>query len=324
MADQIWVLCEQRDGRPLPASLELVSAARRFAATVVGFSWGRQVADTATVLGAHGLGRLVDLGDLDDALPGARVAAALGEAFSSSPTRPDALFVAMTYDGRDIAARLSARIDRPVLTNVVGLSEGVAGFESEHAISGGAKVARARFTGPGPGIFVIRPKSFAASSDAGAGPAELESAPAPGQGATDAARITARHVDERSGPSLDEANVVVSGGRGLGDRANYGRVEQLAKLLKGAPGASRAIVDAGWVPYAYQVGQTGKTVKPDVYIACGISGATQHLIGMKGSKRVIAINKDATAPIFAAADLGVVGDVNAILPRLIEELEARA
>lgn len=324
MAARIWVLCEQRGGAPLSSVLELVSAARRSGATVEGFSWGPGAADTAASLGAHGVSRLFDLGDPGEALAGARVAAGLAEAVESAETRPDALFVAMTYDGRDVAGRLSARLDLPVLANVVGLAETDAGFVTEHEISGGSQVARARFTGPGPGIFLVRPKTFVAEPVAGAAPAEVVARPVGDQGPADAARVIARHVDERTGPSLDEASVVVSGGRGLGQKENYERVEQLARLLNGAPAATRAIVDAGWVPYAYQVGQTGKTVKPEVYLACGISGATQHLIGMKGARHVIAINKDEAAPIFSVADLGIVGDVNAILPRLIDALEARA
>ena len=148
-------------------------------------------------------------------------------------------------------------------------------------------------------------------------------APVPDVGASGAARVVATHIEEHHGPKLDEADIVVSGGRGLGEAAKYDLIEQLAKVLKGAPGASRAIVDAGWVPYSYQVGQTGKVVKPTVYIAAGISGATQHMVGMKGAKNIIAINKDKEAPIFGVADLGIVGDVHKVLPKLIDALENR-
>jgi len=189
-------------------------------------------------------------------------------------------------------------------------------------VFGGSHIVTARFTGAGPAIFVIRAKSFAAEPAGGAA-ASVVPASVPDLSSTNTAKVVERHVEERSGPKLDEAAVVVSGGRGLGEASNYALIEELAKLLHGAAGASRAIVDAGWVPYSHQVGQTGKTVKPTVYVACGISGATQHMVGMKSAKNIIAINKDQDAPIFSIADLGVVGDVHKVLPALIEALKAK-
>src|SRR5439155_7720496 len=171
-------------------------------------------------------------------------------------------------------------------------------------------------------LVLVRPKSFAAE-ESGGDAASVVSVAVPDAGAAGAARVLERHVEEATGPKLDEAPVVVSGGRGLGSAEKYEMVETLAKLLKGAPGASRAIVDAGWVPYSHQVGQTGKVVKPAVYIALGISGATQHMVGMKGSKNIIAVNKDAEAPIFSISDLGIVGDVHKVVPKLIEALQAK-
>jgi electron transfer flavoprotein alpha subunit len=234
---------------------------------------------------------------------------------------PDAILIPTSYDGRDIAGRLSARLDRPVLTNVMGLSD-EGGLVTEHAVFGGSQTVKAHFTGAGPGIIVVRAKSFVAEASGGA-PASVVAAPSGDTGASGLAKITASHVEERTGPKLEEAAVVVSGGRGLGEADQYALIEETAKLLHGAAGASRAIVDAGWVPYSHQVGQTGKTVKPTVYIACGISGATQHMVGMKGSKNIVAINKDPDAPIFQIADFGVVGDVHKVLPALIEQLKAR-
>jgi len=326
--DRIWVLAEQSDGSPLGIVLELLTAARSLVGDgghVEAFTWGSGGAGAAGVLGEYGATRVYDAGDIGDSLPGPRVAAAIATQIEADPSAtPEAVFVGTTYDGRDIAGRLSARLDRPVLTNIIGLESDAGTLISEHGIFGGSQVLKARFTGEGPGIFVVRAKSFAAEPAAGAGAApEVVPVELPETGATDGAKITSRHAEAQSGPKLDDAPVVVSGGRGLGAAESYAMVEELAKLLKGAAGASRAIVDAGWVPYSRQVGQTGKTVKPTVYIACGISGATQHMVGMKGSKNIIAVNKDQDAPIFSIADLGVVGDVHKVLPKLIDAIKAR-
>ncbi len=319
--DKIWVLAEVADGAPITTSLELISQARTLAGTVEAVAWGDGTAAVAPTLGEYGVTTVYDVGDLAGALPGVPVAAAIAAAVEAG-NGPDAILFPATYDGRDIAGRLSVKLDRPVLTNVVGLVAADGGLVSEHAIFGGSQILSAKFTADGPQIFVVRAKSFAAEPSGGS-PASVVAAPAPDTGATNAAKIVARHVEERTGPKLDEADVVVSGGRGLGEKDQYSLIEELATLLHGAPGASRAIVDAGWVPYSHQVGQTGKTVKPTVYVACGISGATQHLVGMKNSKNIVAINKDQDAPIFSVADLGIVGDVHKVLPQLIEALKAR-
>ncbi|MEO9180692.1 MAG: electron transfer flavoprotein subunit alpha/FixB family protein, partial [Acidimicrobiales bacterium] len=314
----IWVVVEPSNGSFTTTSLELLTQARSLATTVSAITWG-DGASLAAQAGEYGATTLYDVGNLNGGLPGVPVASAIAALVASST--PDAILIPTSYDGRDIAGRLSARLDRPVLTNVTGLTEND-GLVSEHPIFGGGQTVKARFTGEGPGILVIRAKSFVPES-AGGTAAAVVSAPFGDLGSTGAAQIAATHVEEREGPKLEEAAVVVSGGRGLGEVGNYALIEQTAKLLNGAPGASRAIVDAGWVPYSHQVGQTGKTVKPTVYIACGISGATQHMVGMKGSKNIVAINKDPDAPIFQIADFGIVGDALKVLPALIEALKAR-
>jgi electron transfer flavoprotein alpha subunit len=317
----IWVFAQVVDGVPTSGTLELVTKARSLDAAVTAFVGG-DATSAASALGEYGVSKIYATGDLAGALPGAAVAAAM-KAVIDGGDQPDAILFPQNYEGRDVVSRLSVKLDRTVLTNSVDIAVDGDAVTVTTPIFGGNTLVSTTFTGPAPFLAAFRPKSFVPESASGP-PAEVVGAPVPDLGSTGGAVVTAVHVEESSGPKLDEADVVVSGGRGLGEADKFDMVESLAKLLKGAPGASRAIVDAGWVPYSYQVGQTGKVVKPKVYIAAGISGATQHMVGMKGSKNIIAINKDKEAPIFAVADLGIVGDVHKVLPKLIEALQARS
>jgi len=318
----IWVFAETNQaGEASNATLELLTKANTLGGTVTAFVNGT-AGDAAAAFADHGAAKIYETGDLSGALPGAAVSAAM-KAVIDGGDSPDLVMFPQNYEGRDVMARLSVKLDRTVLTNSVDISVDGDAVNVTTPIFGGAKMVTSTFTGEMPFLAAFRPKSFEPAGGAGAA-GDVSAAPVPDLGATGGATVNAVHVEETSGPKLDEAAVVVGGGRGLGEAEKFDMVETLAKLLKGAPGASRAIVDAGWVPYSYQVGQTGKVVKPTVYIAAGISGATQHMVGMKGSKNIIAINKDKEAPIFGVADLGIVGDVHKVMPQLIAALEARS
>jgi electron transfer flavoprotein alpha subunit len=220
-----------------------------------------------------------------------------------------------------VAGRLAAKLDVPVIAN--GLDVAANGEVSvQSSIFGATQDVTTAFEAKKPAIALIRPKSFAAESGGG-GPATVSPIVADIAEQHRGVKVKEHREEAASGPKLEEAPIVISGGRGLGDPKNFELLDQLAALVGGAVGASRAVVDAGWVPYSMQVGQTGKTVKPTVYIACGISGAMQHTVGMKSAKTIIAINRDGDAPIFKLADLGVVGDALKILPQVIEEIKAR-
>ena len=320
----IWVFAQESNGAAITGSLELLTKARSVAAgvggTVTAFVGGDASAIAGT-LGEYGATKVYATGDLGGKLPGVAVAAAM-KAVIDGGDSPDLIMFPQNYEGRDIMSRLSVQLDRTVITNNVDIANDGESVKVTTPIFGGNTLVTTKFAGAGPHLAAFRPKSFTAESAGGAAP-EVVAAAVPELGATGTAVVNAVHVEEHSGPKLDEAAIVVSGGRGLGEAEKYTMIEELAKLLKGAPGASRAIVDAGWVPYSYQVGQTGKVVKPGVYIAAGISGATQHMVGMKGAKNIIAINKDKEAPIFGIADLGIVGDIHKVLPKLIEALKSR-
>ena len=318
---KIWVYAQADEGKVSTITLELLTKARDLADTVEAVYGGGDADAIAGQLGEHGATTVHSTGDLGGSLQGVPVASAIAAAVEAG-NGPDALLVGTSYDGRDVAGRLSAKLDVPVVTNVVDIELDGNALVGTEPIFGGSTNVKTKATNDGLQILLVRPKSFAAEPSGG-GAATVAELAVPDTGATGAAKVTNRYVEEASGPKLDEAAIVVSGGRGLGESDKFQMIEDLAKALKAAPGASRAIVDAGWVPFSYQVGQTGKVVKPNVYIAAGISGATQHMVGMKGSKNIIAINKDPEAPIFGIADLGIVGDVHKVLPKLLEALQNR-
>ena len=317
---KVWVFAEIQDGALATITKELLTKARELGDTVE-VVFGGDGAAVAEAVGAFGATKVLATGDLSGKIQGVHVAAALAAAIEGGDA-PDLIMAGTTYDGRDIAARLSVKLDKPVLTNNtdIDVSDGIV---VSTQIFGGSQIVKTKFSAGGPAIALFRPKSFVAAEVGPEVMAEVVTIAVPDTGAAGMAKMLNRHVEETTGPKLDEAAVVVAGGRGLGEAAKFDLIEDLAKSLKGAPGASRAIVDAGWVPYSYQVGQTGKVVKPTVYIAAGISGATQHMVGMKGAKNIIAINKDPEAPIFGVADLGIVGDVHKVLPKLLEALQGR-
>lgn len=231
---------------------------------------------------------------------------------------PAAVLVAATPGGKDAGVRLAARKGWGVLADVVDLDSDLVATQN---VFGGATIVHSRVTAGTP-VLTIKPNAFPVEESPGqpevvdlgltrqAGPAEV--------------RMTEHVVEERGGrPDVAEAEIIVSGGRGLQDPANFALVEALADALGAAVGASRAAVDAGWYPHQHQVGQTGKTVSPQLYVAVGISGAIQHRAGMQTSKTIVAINKDGEAPIFSISDFGVVGDLFKVVPRLTEEVVKR-
>ncbi|MHB1523777.1 MAG: electron transfer flavoprotein subunit alpha/FixB family protein [Candidatus Dormibacteria bacterium] len=316
---RILVVAEVAGGSPTPLTLELVSHGRTLGDEVAVVVLDPDADPALPALGAHGasqayVGRETayreHLGQ-----PAAHVVSALVDRL-----HPSLVLFPGTQEGRDLAARVSARLQLPVLANAVDVTPEGDAFLVRTAIFGATVdvVTRTRARSP---LVLVRPKSFTATAT-GASPPKTEELPLPADAPLGARRLGSV-VAPSAGPALEGARVVVSGGRGMQEAANFEVLEHLARQLGGAVGASRAVVDAGWVPYALQVGQTGKTVKPDVYIACGISGAMQHLVGMKGSSHIVAINKDPDAPIFKLSDLGVVGDALKVVPALIEELRAR-
>jgi electron transfer flavoprotein alpha subunit len=313
----VWVYAELAGGTPHASTLELLTKARDLGDDVAAVVLGSGAREAAGPLGEHGAATVYAGNDavFDDHLAQPRV-----EALHRLVTehQPNLILFASSYDSRDVAGRLQAR----TASTLMGNASDVQGPDrAQTQIFGGTKIVDVELSGPDPKLVLVRPKSFAA--EASGGSAEVVEVPADVPEEAKQVKVVERHEEEASGPKLEDASVIVSGGRGLQDPKNFELLQDLAKALgNAAVGATRAVVDAGWVPYSMQIGQTGITVKPEVYIAVGISGATQHLVGMKESKRIVAINKDPDAPIFRIADLGVVGDALKVIPAVTEKLRS--
>lgn len=315
---EILVLVDHVDGEVKKVTLELLTLANRLgeaAAVWVGPGYDN-AKDRLAEYGARTVYVAADeeLTSYVVAPKAALLAQLVGEG------SPAAVLVAATAEGKEIAGRLAVKTGSGVLTDAVDVTDG---FVAEHSIFGGGIIAHAKVR-TGTPIIAVRPNSVAPeASSAASAPAEEQVSVALSD-ADKGAKIVEKVVQEKGErPDLTEAAIVVSGGRGVGGAENFSIIEGLADSLGGAVGASRAATDAGWYPHSFQVGQTGKTVSPQLYIAVGISGAIQHRAGMQTSKTIIAINKDPEAPIFELVDFGVVGDLFQVAPQLTEEITKR-
>ncbi|MEW2356161.1 electron transfer flavoprotein subunit alpha/FixB family protein [Spirillospora sp. NPDC029432] len=313
---EILVLVDHVDGEVKKVTLELLTLARRHgepAAVWIGPGY-EGAKDKLAEYGAAKVYVAADeeLNSYVVAPKAALLAQLVGE------KSPAAVLVSATAEGKEVAGRLAVKTGSGVLTDVVDVADGLVG---EHSIFGGAIIAHAKVT-TGTPIIAVRPNSVAPEA-AAASPAEEQVSVALSD-ADKAAKIVEKVVQEKGErPDLTEAAIVVSGGRGVGGAENFSIIEGLADSLGAAVGASRAATDAGWYPHQFQVGQTGKTVSPQLYIAVGISGAIQHRAGMQTSKTIVAINKDPEAPIFELVDYGIVGDLFQVAPQLTEEITKR-
>ena len=317
---EVLVLAERTAGGEVKkVTLELLTAARRLGTPAVVWT-GPGAAAAAGRLGEYGAEKVyaADSAEFAD-YPVAPAAELLAQLVGQ--VSPAAVLVAGTTEGKEIAGRLAVKTGSGVLTDAVNVTAGDNGPVAEQPNFGGSVTVRSTVRAGTP-IIAVRPN--AVSPEASAGSAEVVAVAFAASDAAKAARVTERVVAEKGErPELTEAQVVVSGGRGTGSADGFAIIEKLADSLGAAVGASRAVTDAGWYPHQFQVGQTGKTVSPQLYVAVGISGAIQHRAGMQTSKTIMAINKDPEAPIFEIADYGIVGDLFQVVPQLIDEIEKR-
>jgi electron transfer flavoprotein alpha subunit len=316
----IWVYAEiTSEGKVEPGALENLTKARDLGTEVAAVALGQGATEAAAAVGEYGAQTLYASDDsvFTDFITQPAVHA-LHELIQQH--QPELILFSPTYDSRDVAGRLQARTGSTLMSNATDI---LGPDYAQTQIFGGQQIVDVTLSGPNPKLVIVRPKSFEAQPSGG-GPAKVEPVQVDIPDELKRAHRVERHEQAAAGPKMEEAKVIIAGGRGLQQPENFKLLEELAGAIgSAAVGASRAVVDAGWVPYAMQIGQTGKTVSPEVYIAVGISGAIQHLVGMKTSKRIIAINKDKEAPILQYADLGIVGDALKVLPEITEAIKAK-
>ncbi|OEV11828.1 electron transfer flavoprotein alpha subunit apoprotein [Streptomyces sp. Amel2xB2] len=316
---EVLVYVDHVDGAVRKPTLELLTLARRIG-DPVAVHLGPGADQAAATLGEYGAVKVLaaEAAEFDDYLVVPKVDA-LQAAYDA--VSPAAVLVPSSAEGKEIAARLAVRIGSGIITDAVDLESGDEGPVATQSVFAAAFTTKSRVS-KGTPVITVKPNSTAPEAAQAAGTVE-QLAVSFGEKAS-GTKVVSRTPRESSGrPELTEAAIVVSGGRGVNGAENFHVIEELADSLGAAVGASRAAVDAGWYPHSNQVGQTGKTVSPQLYVATGISGAIQHRAGMQTSKTIVAINKDAEAPIFDLVDYGVVGDLFDVVPKLTEEVKTR-
>ncbi len=325
MANDVWVYIEHKDGAVSPMSYELLGIGQKLAAdfgsNVCAFVIGEKVDDVANQAFQYGASKVF-------AVEGATFKGFRADAYSKAATflldkyKPEVALFRATSQGTDVSAASAANMGMGLCTDTIGLAIDGGKMKMTRAAFGGNYMVSVVNEKASPQIATVRPKAFAMpEKDASKSGEIVKESFSVAEDALNPKVL--EFLQSETSVSLVEADIIVSGGRGMGSPEGFGLMKELANMLGGAVGASRAAVDSGWIPYEHQVGQTGKTVKPKIYIACGISGAIQHLAGMRTSDCIVAINKDPDAPIFKNATYGIVGDYKVVVPKLIEKFKGK-
>ncbi len=323
MANDVWVYIEHKSGEASTTSYELLGVGKQladgFGSALCAFLVGEKADDLAKEAFAYGATKVYAVEG--PVFKGFR-AEAYGKAtkFLLEKYKPEVALFRATTQGNDVAAAAAAYLGFGLCTDTIGLAVDAGKLKMTRAAFGGNYTVSVVNEKAAPQIATVRPKAFAMPEKDASKSGEVVKEAFPLSDDELSTKVL-EFLQSATTVNLVEADIIVSGGRGVGSPEGFAILKDLADVLGGALGASRAAVDSGWIPYEHQVGQTGKTVKPKIYIACGISGAIQHLAGMRTSDCIVAINKDPDAPIFKAASLGIVGDIKAVVPKLVEKFK---